>query len=96
MHILAALAQFEKERIRERVMAGLQRAKAQGKRLGRPTNALPLDSLASVAQLSLTDGAISLWNLPLNAQALEAGSQIPLASREGFACSPRPFWPQQT
>lgn len=30
LHILAALAEFERERIRERVMAGLQRAKAQG------------------------------------------------------------------
>jgi putative DNA-invertase from lambdoid prophage Rac len=60
LHILAALAEFEKERIRERVMAGLQRARAQGTRLGRPTNALPLDRLASVEQLSLTDGAISL------------------------------------
>jgi DNA invertase Pin-like site-specific DNA recombinase len=60
LHILAALAEFEPERIRERVMAGLQRARTQGKRLGRPTNALPLDRLGSVAQLSLTDGAISL------------------------------------
>jgi len=36
LHILAALAEFERERIRERVIAGLQRAKAQGKKLGRP------------------------------------------------------------
>jgi len=36
LHILAALADFERERIRERVFAGLQRARAQGKRLGRP------------------------------------------------------------
>lgn len=36
LHILAALAEFERERIRERVVAGLQRARAQGKRLGRP------------------------------------------------------------
>src|SRR5262245_2584813 len=35
LHILAALAEFERERIRERVLAGLQRARAQGKRLGR-------------------------------------------------------------
>ncbi|MET0164059.1 MAG: recombinase family protein [Vicinamibacterales bacterium] len=34
--ILAALAEFERERIRDRVLAGLQRARAQGKRLGRP------------------------------------------------------------
>jgi DNA invertase Pin-like site-specific DNA recombinase len=38
LHILAALAEFERERIRERVLAGLQRARAQGKRLGRPRN----------------------------------------------------------
>lgn len=36
LHILGAIAEFERERIRERVVAGLQRAKAQGKRLGRP------------------------------------------------------------
>src|ERR1700751_6223282 len=36
MHILGAIAEFERGRIRERVVAGLRRAKAQGKRLGRP------------------------------------------------------------
>src|ERR1700704_2702687 len=36
MHILGAIAEFERERIRERVLAGLARARAQGKRLGRP------------------------------------------------------------
>ena len=36
LHILAALAAFGRERVRERVMAGLQRARAQGKRIGRP------------------------------------------------------------
>jgi DNA invertase Pin-like site-specific DNA recombinase len=39
MHILGAIAEFERERIRERVLAGLRRAKAQGKRLGRPRKA---------------------------------------------------------
>src|SRR5438874_8509376 len=36
MHILGAIAEFERARIAERVRAGLRRAKAQGKRLGRP------------------------------------------------------------
>src|SRR5436309_6565372 len=36
LHILAALAEFERARIGERVHAGLARARAQGKRLGRP------------------------------------------------------------
>ena len=36
LHFLAALAEFERSRIAERVRAGLARARAQGKRLGRP------------------------------------------------------------
>jgi DNA invertase Pin-like site-specific DNA recombinase len=36
MHILAAISEFERGRLRERVLAGLARAKAQGVRLGRP------------------------------------------------------------
>ena len=35
-NLLAAMANFERERIRERTMMGLARARAQGKRLGRP------------------------------------------------------------
>jgi len=41
MHILAALAEFERARIAERVKAGLARARAQGKRLGRPRAVRP-------------------------------------------------------
>ncbi len=36
-HVLAAIAEFERDLIRERVKAGLERAKAKGVRLGRPT-----------------------------------------------------------
>ena len=35
-HVLAAIAEFERDLIRDRVIAGLRRAKARGKRLGRP------------------------------------------------------------
>ncbi len=35
-HVLAAIAEFERDLIRDRVMAGLRRAKAQGRQLGRP------------------------------------------------------------
>lgn len=35
-HVVAAMANFERDRIRERTMLGLARAKAQGKKLGRP------------------------------------------------------------
>jgi DNA invertase Pin-like site-specific DNA recombinase len=48
MHILGAIAEFERERIRERVLAGLQRARTQGKRLGRPRAAVPLERLRRI------------------------------------------------
>lgn len=40
MQILGAFAEFEREIIRERTMAGLDRARAQGKKLGRPRKAI--------------------------------------------------------
>ena len=36
LHMMAAFAEFERELIRERVKAGLERVKADGKELGRP------------------------------------------------------------
>lgn len=35
-NVLASMANFERDRIRERTMLGIARAKAQGKKLGRP------------------------------------------------------------
>jgi DNA invertase Pin-like site-specific DNA recombinase len=49
LHVLGAIAEFERARIAERVRAGLARAKAQGKRLGRPMSSPPLDRLPAVA-----------------------------------------------
>lgn len=40
MQILGAFAEFEREIIRERTMAGLERARAEGKTLGRPRKAI--------------------------------------------------------
>ena len=57
LHILAALAEFERERIRERVMAGLVRAKAQGVRLGRPRTRIDPVRLAGVAGLPEREAA---------------------------------------
>jgi DNA invertase Pin-like site-specific DNA recombinase len=60
LHVLGAISEFERERVRERVMAGLYRARMQGKALGRPRSAVPLDRLATVAALSLTKAAAAL------------------------------------
>src|SRR5436190_2109031 len=57
MHILGAIAEFERGRIVERVRAGLARARAQGKRLGRRPCAITVDQFGAVAHLSLRDAA---------------------------------------
>jgi DNA invertase Pin-like site-specific DNA recombinase len=52
LHVLGAISEFERERLRERVLAGLRRARNDGKRLGRPRAPLPLERLQTVAGLS--------------------------------------------
>jgi hypothetical protein len=46
MHILGAIAEFERARMAERVKAGLQRARAEGTQLGRPRQAPPVMPVA--------------------------------------------------
>jgi DNA invertase Pin-like site-specific DNA recombinase len=60
MHILGAIAEFERARIAERVRAGLQRAKAQGRRLGRPKHLVPEALLAPMRGLSVRQAAAKL------------------------------------
>lgn len=60
LHVLGAIAEFERERIRERVRAGLVRARKQGKRLGRPPKPLTPYQLDSVAHLSVREAARKL------------------------------------
>ena len=57
MHILAAIAEFERGRIRERVLAGLQRARAQGIRLGRPRAVVPIARVQAVSHASAAAAA---------------------------------------
>jgi DNA invertase Pin-like site-specific DNA recombinase len=60
MHILAAIAEFERARIVERVRAGLARAKAKGKRLGRRPYAILDERFEAVAHLPLRKAAAEL------------------------------------
>ena len=60
LHILAALAEFERERIRERVLAGLARARTQGRRLGRPKVAVPIGRVQNVSNLPIDEAANAL------------------------------------
>jgi hypothetical protein len=56
MHILGAIAEFERARIAERVKAGLQRARAQGKKLGRPVRELPLAAIQAAEDARISAG----------------------------------------
>ena len=60
MHILAAIAEFERARIAERVSAGLARVRAKGQRLGRRPHRISDDDLEHVASLSTRKAAAAL------------------------------------
>ncbi len=55
--IMGSFAEFERERIRERVHAGLARARRQGKKLGRKRQRIPASDLQRVAGLSVREAA---------------------------------------
>jgi len=75
LHVLGAIAEFERARIQERVRAGLARAKAQGKRLGRPRADVIPDRLQAVAALSIRDAATSLGVSTATLKRLRRGSK---------------------
>lgn len=58
--IFAAIAEFEREIIRERVLAGLSRAKSRGKKLGRPS--VVCDAV-SAKVVSLRSSGVSLRSI---------------------------------
>ena len=57
LHVLGAIAEFERARIQERVRAGLARAKAQGRKLGRPERQIDPERLATVRGLPVREAA---------------------------------------
>jgi DNA invertase Pin-like site-specific DNA recombinase len=57
LHILAALSEFERSRVQELVRAGISRARAQGRRCGRPEVIAPEERLAPVRGLSVREAA---------------------------------------
>ena len=67
LHVLAALAEFERARIAERVKAGLARARKQGTRLGRPRKVIPEAVVRPVRGLSVREAAKRLGVSPSTA-----------------------------
>ena len=60
LHVLGAIAEFERARIAERVRAGLVRARSNGTRLGRPKRRVSPEDLNRVSSLSVRDAARQL------------------------------------
>jgi DNA invertase Pin-like site-specific DNA recombinase len=81
LHILGAIAEFERARIQERVRAGLERARRQGTALGRP-RVRPLAEGAPRG-LSVRQAAI-LWGVSKSTAARRlAAGQVPLGQTSG-------------
>jgi DNA invertase Pin-like site-specific DNA recombinase len=55
--ILGSVAEFERERLRERTLLGLQRARKQGKRLGRPVDETLRQRISQCVGLSVRETA---------------------------------------
>jgi DNA invertase Pin-like site-specific DNA recombinase len=74
LHILGAIAEFERARIRERVMAGLARARSEGRRLGRPRKGpAPIDVPGGTIRT-----AAAFWNVSRStAQRWIAAGRVP-------------------
>jgi DNA invertase Pin-like site-specific DNA recombinase len=64
LHVLAALAEFERARIAERVRAGLARVRASGRRLGRPRAIVDDAAFARTDHLSVREAARVLQTSP--------------------------------
>ena len=67
LHVLGAIAEFERERIKERVVAGLARVRARGQRLGRPERSVPEAILGPVRGLPVREAARRLGVSPATA-----------------------------
>jgi hypothetical protein len=93
LHILAALAEFERARIQERIHAGIARARAQGRRLGRKPRIHPKSAAFEDVVLNLTlygrEAARRLGVAPETVNRLrrvhrqQSGQQPPVAVNPG-------------
>lgn len=60
LHVLGAIAEFERARIAERVRLGMARARAEGRHVGRRRRAVSDDEIAAAGHLSLRRAAALL------------------------------------
>ena len=81
MHVLAAVAEFERSLIIERTKAGLAAAKARGTKLGKPSVRLPADH-AEIVNKWLDDGGAQLRDLATRLNGVSVSTAFRLAQAE--------------
>jgi DNA invertase Pin-like site-specific DNA recombinase len=83
LHLLAAIAEFERARIVERVRAGIARARRDGTRIGRRPHRLTEEALDQTAHLSVR-GAAKALGFPRSVVHRARLSRKPLQQRADF------------
>lgn len=78
MHVLAAVAEFERSLIIERTKAGLAAARARGVKLGKPSNRLPPNHI-EIARQWLSEGAIQLRDLATRLNGVSVSTAFRIA-----------------
>lgn len=81
MHVLAAVAEFERSLIVERTKAGLAAARARGIKLGKPSSRLPTDYV-EVVQKWLDEGGFQLRELATRLGGVSVSTAFRLAQAE--------------
>jgi DNA invertase Pin-like site-specific DNA recombinase len=80
MHLIGAFAEYERSMIRERTLEGLARARAQGRRGGRPRASVPENDLRYAAgqgwSLTKTATYLKLSRATVKKRALELGLDL--------------------
>lgn len=81
MHVLAAVAEFERSLIVERTKAGLAAAKSRGKKLGKPSVRLPANHVEIINQW-LNDGGVQLRELATRLNGVSVSTAYRLAQTQ--------------
>jgi DNA invertase Pin-like site-specific DNA recombinase len=84
LHLLGALAEFERDRITERIRAGMNRRKAAGKPLGRPRQTISTDDLSRTIALSTRKAAalLGVSHAAVNRARTRLSQKVPKSTDE--------------
>jgi DNA invertase Pin-like site-specific DNA recombinase len=89
-HVLASVAEFERDLIRDRVHAGLRRARAQGVKLGRPRVAVDLGRAVSMRSegksMRAIARALGVSAMAVNRALADLSTRNPAAEGDVNAC----------